>query len=529
MVHGDLRRTLVLTLVFGILLPFHYVSSTNGYSNVTVLEAMRMIDDDMFLVLLDVRNQSEYNEGHLRNALFIPLAELEGRLGELNSTDRILVYCKLGVRSAAASQILVDNGFTEVFNMLGRIEGWIDSEYPVYVKYPSLQDAINNSHVSDTLFVSTGLYPENILINKSLNLMGEDRETTIIDANYSGDVILVLVDNVSISRFTIQGSECMCLGPHGGVKIGVGVQNISITDNIITKNGNVSTPRRGVGVYADSAYNLTIAYNVFTENEAGVLLINASQSKITANFFSDNLDSGIRLEFSDGNMIAENIISYNVYGISLVITDDNLIVHNSFMNNSDHTYIFQSENLWDNGVEGNYWTSHPKTDLDTDGLADAAYHIDAYNVDKYPLIGVFSGYTLHGSSLGIVSNSTINTLDYAHSNNTIRMRVSNTSSDQASGFCRMAIPHSLMSESYNVSVDGGTPIMWNFSLLDNGTHRWIYFAYTYSELEIVIIPEFHQLMIALVILILLSLVLCYGKRNTFRSEEEKWNLGHSLK
>ena len=526
---GDLRRTLALTLVFGILLPFHYVSSTNGYSNITVLEAMRMIDDDMSLVLLDVRNQSEYNEGHLRNALLIPLAELEGRLGELNLTDRILVYCKLDGSSATASQILVDNGFTEVFNMLGGIEGWMDSEYPVYVKYPSLQEAINNSHAGDTLFVSTGLYHEKILINKSLNLMGEDRGTTIIDANYSGDVILVLADNVSISRFTIQGSECMCLGPHGGVNIGVDTKNISITENIITKNGNVSTPRRGVGVYADSAQNLTIAYNVFTENEAGILLINASHSLITANFFSDNLDSGIHLEFSDGNQITENTISYNVYGISLIIAEGNLIVHNNFVNNSDQTYIFQSENLWDNGVEGNYWTSHPKTDLDTDGLADTAYHIDAYNVDRYPLIGVFSGYTLLGSSLGIVSNSTINALDYVHSNNTIRMRVTNTSSNQASGFCRMMIPHSLMSEPYNVSVDGGTPIMWNFSLLDNGTHRWIYFAYTHSELEIVIIPEFHQFMIALIIPITLSLVLSYGKRSAFKSEEDKKNLGHGLK
>lgn len=471
-----------------------------------------MIADGMPLVLLDVRNQSEYNEGHLRNALLIPLVELEGRLGELNLTDRILVYCQLGGRSATASQILVDNGFTTVYNMLGGIEAWISSESPVYVKYPALQDAINSSQAGDTLFVAAGLYRENIVLNKSLNLIGENRETTVIDANYSRNVMLVLADNVSISRFTIQGSDCMCSGLYGGVNIGVNTQNINITGNVITKNGDPSAPRRGIGVYADSAYNLTIANNVFTENEVGIYVKNTSHNLITANMISNNLDSGIHLELSDGNNIAQNTLSNNTYGIRLIITEDNLIVHNNFVNNSNQTFTLQSESFWDNGVEGNYWTHHSIVDVNNDGLADEAYHIDAQNVDRHPLLGVFSGYALQGSSLGVVSNSTINTVDYFHTNHTIRMSVSNTSIDQITGFCRMAIPHSLMSEPYNVSVDGGSPIMWNFSLVDNGTHRWIYFAYTHSLLEIVIIPEFPQPLIALLIPAALYLVISMGRR-----------------
>ena len=94
---------------------------------------------------MDVRNQSEYDAGHIRNAKLIPVWQLATRLNELNKTDEILVYCKSGVRSAAASLTLADNGFSHVYNMLGGIMAWINVTYPVYVKYSSIQGAINNA------------------------------------------------------------------------------------------------------------------------------------------------------------------------------------------------------------------------------------------------------------------------------------------------------------------------------------------------------------------------------------------------
>ncbi|MBY8990704.1 MAG: rhodanese-like domain-containing protein [Candidatus Lokiarchaeota archaeon] len=87
------------------------------------------------LVILDVREQNEYDESHLINATLIPLGEINGRIDELepyNETE-ILVYCRSGARSASASLNLADNhGFTKIFNMLGGITDWITAGYPIW-------------------------------------------------------------------------------------------------------------------------------------------------------------------------------------------------------------------------------------------------------------------------------------------------------------------------------------------------------------------------------------------------------------
>jgi nitrous oxidase accessory protein NosD len=69
--------------------------------------------------------------------------------------------------------------------------------------YTSIQDAINDSKNGDTIFVYSGTYFEHIVINISINLMGEDRTTTIIDGGGNGEVVTLNADNTNISKFTI--------------------------------------------------------------------------------------------------------------------------------------------------------------------------------------------------------------------------------------------------------------------------------------------------------------------------------------
>ena len=121
------------------------VSGNNGYIDVTVSEAENMMNSNPLLVILDVRTQSEYDSGHIRNARLIPHTELEARIGELDEDRAILVYCHSGVRSATASQILVDHGFSQVYNMLGGILAWTSADYPAYVRHALLQQAISNA------------------------------------------------------------------------------------------------------------------------------------------------------------------------------------------------------------------------------------------------------------------------------------------------------------------------------------------------------------------------------------------------
>ncbi|OGC10202.1 hypothetical protein A2V82_12860 [candidate division KSB1 bacterium RBG_16_48_16] len=80
------------------------------------------------VLLLDVRTPEEFDGplGHLEGAKLIPLQELPQRLDEIKSykNKEIVVYCRSGGRSQRASQILIDNGFRKVKNMVGGMRAW---------------------------------------------------------------------------------------------------------------------------------------------------------------------------------------------------------------------------------------------------------------------------------------------------------------------------------------------------------------------------------------------------------------------
>lgn len=81
--------------------------------------------------ILDVRTQEEYDAGHIKGSTLIPLQVLDKRLGEIPKDRKILVYCRTGHRSTQASEILVNNGFAQVYNMKGGIVEWINAGYEV--------------------------------------------------------------------------------------------------------------------------------------------------------------------------------------------------------------------------------------------------------------------------------------------------------------------------------------------------------------------------------------------------------------
>jgi len=106
------------------------------FYNITVNTAYNMITNGSFpnLIILDVRTVNEYYTNHLHNAILIPHDELETRLDELEGFENheIIVYCGIGYRSEIACEILVQNNFKKVYNMLGGISDWMDVEYPHY-------------------------------------------------------------------------------------------------------------------------------------------------------------------------------------------------------------------------------------------------------------------------------------------------------------------------------------------------------------------------------------------------------------
>jgi rhodanese-related sulfurtransferase len=108
-------------------------SEKNTYINVTVTQGKEMIDRGEVFIL-DVRAPDEYASGHIKNSTLlavqdIPAQELDIKLKEISKDRKILVYCRSGRRSVLASTILVDNGFSQVYNMKGGITEWMNAGY----------------------------------------------------------------------------------------------------------------------------------------------------------------------------------------------------------------------------------------------------------------------------------------------------------------------------------------------------------------------------------------------------------------
>ena len=103
------------------------------YKNITVKELKERIEKKGSFILLDTRTEFEYLEGHLVNSILIPHYEIRERHKELNAEKdaEIIIYCRIGNRSAVAAQILSEIGYTNVLNVLGGIIEWQQNGYPV--------------------------------------------------------------------------------------------------------------------------------------------------------------------------------------------------------------------------------------------------------------------------------------------------------------------------------------------------------------------------------------------------------------
>ena len=100
--------------------------SNAGYQQITAEEAKQMIDEMDDELILDVREQDEYDEKHISDAVLFPVGMIdaetaEGIIPEKDTT--ILVYCRSGNRSKTASQKLAELGYTQVYEF-GGIKDW---------------------------------------------------------------------------------------------------------------------------------------------------------------------------------------------------------------------------------------------------------------------------------------------------------------------------------------------------------------------------------------------------------------------
>ena len=137
------RSTLYLIVISLLLIQFYNFASSGIAADPVRTDISVQVANDMInnntaypnLLVLDVRRVDEYNTNHLYNATLIPSAELAGRLSELASYNdtEIIVYCRSGSRSLEASNTLVANNFSKIYNMLGGINAWIAAGYDYWL------------------------------------------------------------------------------------------------------------------------------------------------------------------------------------------------------------------------------------------------------------------------------------------------------------------------------------------------------------------------------------------------------------
>jgi parallel beta-helix repeat protein len=268
--------------------------------------------------------------------------------------------------------------------------------------YTKIQDAINDATNGDTVFVydDSSPYYENINIEKSISLRGENKETTVILGDESPDWVIVNISasDVSISGFTIQPNT----GRPDGIQVAKGytypdywnivvLQNVSIYNNIIKK-----TWRGILGIRLNHG---DISGNIIEDcNGEGILLFISSNTTITNNVVSNSSYRGIEIDglwnqyrirnhrnpVPENNIISQNTVRANRWGIALnsgpvntKITNNNIldnheigiqiidaskteITRNNFMGNTqDASFmvvcVLRYPRFLQNSWDSNYW------------------------------------------------------------------------------------------------------------------------------------------------------------------------------
>ena len=125
---------------------------------INIKEVFEIIIEEKDYLILDVRTPEEYAEGHLEGAKLIPVSELEDKLNEIPKDKPVVVYCRSGRRSATAADILVENGFSQVYDMGGIID-WQEKGYPIIVEKKTVKE-FNTITVDEAykIFISTQDY-----------------------------------------------------------------------------------------------------------------------------------------------------------------------------------------------------------------------------------------------------------------------------------------------------------------------------------------------------------------------------------
>jgi len=296
--------------------------------------------------------------------------------------------------------------------------------------FSSIQDAVNAAKAGDLIEVKGGIYHENIVVDKKLDLEGLGEPN--VDAGGQGSTFALRASGVTLNGFVITGSRNLPGQMEAGIKILF--SNCTISNNEITGNvngiildgsngsainnnrvhgnkeqgiyltnsqldaltgNNVSNngpDRGGTGIYLYMRCN----YNSVEDNEVhnngldGIMISSSDNNTIQHNNVSGNGEGGIHLNCGSlNNTVTMNNASKNQFGIYLTSAMSSWIYLNNFFNNTENSRSWSSTNFWNSrwpvsygynssnytNYTGNYWSDYSGNDLNDDGLGEESYPI----------------------------------------------------------------------------------------------------------------------------------------------------------
>jgi parallel beta-helix repeat protein len=261
------------------------------------------------------------------------------------------------------------------------------------------------------------------------------------------------------------------------------------------------------GLLLAGTTNCTLTNMTLGNDQPYVYGANASQPTYGLTFFESSNDTVENCKFCN-----------DTCGIVLYHSARSLFRHNYFVNNYQSVFSESSTDVWDDGVEGNYWSDYNGTDLysgpyqnqtGSDGIGDTPYVIDASNNDSRPLMGTFSSFGTQLGNVCTVSNSTISDFQF----NGTAITFDAVGENGTTGFCRICIPTVLINGTCRVFVNG-TEVPYTLLPESNSTQSYLYFTFHHSTQEVTI-PEFPSfLILPLFLIATLLTAITYKKRPT---------------